>query len=70
MNQNNSTYDRLIRFPEVRKICGLSRSSVWRLQRAGQFPRAYKISSRACAWSLSDLSIWMEEQKSRTKCGN
>lgn len=55
--------DRLLRFPEVREICGLSRSSVWRLEQLGQFPQSKKISNRATGWLLSEVTEWL---KSRT----
>lgn len=31
---------RLLRFPDVRQRTGLSRSTVWRLERRGEFPKA------------------------------
>jgi prophage regulatory protein len=69
MQKNNeSNHDRLLRFPEVRKICGLSRSSIWRLQQKGDFPSPRKISARACGWLLSEIASWLDKKtKSQNK---
>src|SRR5215204_268213 len=41
---------RFLRFRELAKRVGLSRSSVWRLERAGQFPRHRRLSSNTVGW--------------------
>jgi predicted DNA-binding transcriptional regulator AlpA len=41
---------RLIRFPTVRERTGLSRSTVWRLERQGAFPKHRRISPNAVGW--------------------
>jgi len=63
MQNGNYIVDRLIRFSEVRQICGLSRSSLWRLQKENKFPQSKKISARACAWSLAEILDWIETKK-------
>lgn len=54
-----ATPDRLLRFPEVRARTGLSRSTIWRLERRGQFPRHHHISTNVVAWLESDIIHWM-----------
>jgi predicted DNA-binding transcriptional regulator AlpA len=41
---------RLISFREVAQRVGLSRSSVWRMERAGQFPKRRRLSENRVAW--------------------
>ena len=41
---------KLLRFPAVRERTWLSRSTIWRLEREGEFPRHKRISSNAVAW--------------------
>ncbi|NBV15776.1 AlpA family phage regulatory protein [Janthinobacterium sp.] len=38
---------------------GLSRSTVWRLERAGSFPKHLKLSSQAIGWNLEEIDAWL-----------
>jgi len=53
---------RLLRFPAVRARTGLSRSTIWRLERRGAFPRHRRISSNAVAWLEQDVSDWIRSK--------
>jgi prophage regulatory protein len=52
--------DRLLRFPAVRERTGLSRSTIWRLERRGEFPKHHRIAPNIVAWRESDVSRWIE----------
>jgi prophage regulatory protein len=56
---------RFIRFKVVRERTGLSRSTIWRLERAGAFPKHHRISSNAVAWVEQDIVDWICD-KART----
>lgn len=49
----------LLRLPRVREITGLSRSSIYRLAQAGDFPRPIKLGQRASAWSAEEVQGWI-----------
>ena len=51
--------DRILRWPEVKARTGLSRTSVWREQKAGRFPAGIKISANAVGWRESDIAAWI-----------
>jgi prophage regulatory protein len=53
---------RLLRFPVVRERTGLSRSTIWRLERRGDFPKHYRIAPNVVAWSEQEVSDWIEER--------
>jgi prophage regulatory protein len=53
---------RLIRDPEVRRRTALSRSTIWRLEQAGNFPPRRKISARAIAWVESEVEQWIRSK--------
>lgn len=55
--------DRILREAETRAMCGLSRSTRWRLMRAGAFPKAIQIGPRAVGWVLSDIQAWLAERR-------
>ena len=50
---------RLLRFSAVRERTGLSRSTIWRLERRGAFPRHRRISSNAVAWLEREVTEWI-----------
>ena len=48
--------NRLLRRDEVEKITGLSRSAIYRLMRAHQFPTPIRIGPRAVRWPQSEIN--------------
>ena len=50
---------RLLRFPELHALVSLSRSTVWRMERAGSFPQRRQISARAVGWRESEIIAWI-----------
>ena len=50
---------KLLRFEAVQERIGLSRSTIWRLERRGQFPKHRRISANAVAWVEDELVAWI-----------
>jgi len=46
------------RLPEVEQVSGLSRSSIYRLEASGEFPKRVKLGQRAVAWPREALLNW------------
>jgi prophage regulatory protein len=62
---DHATTDRpptFLRFPSVRARTGLSRSTIWRLERQGCFPRHRRISRNAVAWLEAEIADWMQSK--------
>jgi prophage regulatory protein len=53
---------RLLRFQAVRERTGLSRSTIWRMERRGEFPRHHRISSNVVAWVEGEVSDWIRSR--------
>jgi len=51
----------LLRLPEVSKLIGLSRSSVYLMIARGEFPSGIRVGARARRWRLSDISAWQDK---------
>ncbi len=62
MQNTEPTTDRFMREPEVRRITGLSRTTRWRLERAGKFPRKRQISENVRANLASEIMTWVAEK--------
>jgi prophage regulatory protein len=59
------SHDRIINLPEVQKLSGgYSRSSIWRLEQAGQFPKRIKLTpnGRKVGWKLSAVMEWVDSR--------
>lgn len=52
--------DRMLRQPEVCTITGLSRTTIWRLESLGGFPRRRRLGRQAVGWMESDVRAWVE----------
>jgi len=52
--------DRFLRLREVVAVTGLSPATIWRRERAGDFPRRRQISPGAVGWLASEVRAWME----------
>lgn len=51
----NSFPDRFLNWAEVQALVRMSRSTVWRLERAGKFPPRVRISAGRVAWRESEI---------------
>jgi prophage regulatory protein len=50
---------RFLRFSAVRERTGLSRSTIWRLERQGVFPKHRRISANAVGWLEQEVNEWV-----------
>ena len=50
---------RILRYPEVTLRTGLSRTTIWRLERTGDFPPRRQLSPNAVGWIESDVEEWI-----------
>lgn len=52
----------ILRLPDVMRLTGLGRSTIYRLLAAGQFPAPVQLSVRAVGWRRSDVDHWTAER--------
>jgi predicted DNA-binding transcriptional regulator AlpA len=57
--------DRAVREPERLEITGVPTSTWYELQDEGRAPKPFPIGNRIVAWSLNELSGWVEAQKAK-----
>ena len=50
---------RILREKEVIRVTGLSRSSIWRHERAGSFPARLQLTRRMVGWDCRDIEHWL-----------
>ena len=54
------TKSRLLRAAEVVERVGLSRVTIWRREREGDFPRRVRLGGNSVGWLESDIEAWIE----------
>ena len=52
----------IYRLPDILKVTGLSSSTIWRLEKANQFPRRFKISPGAVGWRSHEINAWIDQK--------
>ncbi|MBV5336487.1 MAG: AlpA family phage regulatory protein [Deltaproteobacteria bacterium] len=52
-----------LRFPEVRAVTKLSRSTIWRLEAKGDFPQRRLIGAKSVGWINSEILAWVESRQ-------
>jgi prophage regulatory protein len=49
----------IIRQKQVLEMTGLSRTTVWRLEKAGTFPKRRKLTGNTVGWLRADVERWV-----------
>jgi predicted DNA-binding transcriptional regulator AlpA len=52
-------YDAILRYPAVTTITGLSRTTIWRMEREGSFPPRRQLSANTVGWPRSEVEEWI-----------
>ena len=55
-----------IDFKAVKAKTSLSRSHIWKLEQAGQFPKRFNIGLRGVRWIESDVDKWLLDRAQAT----
>jgi prophage regulatory protein len=59
LEQTTTSHDRLLRRAEVQQVTGLSRTSLYRLVAAMDFPAQVRLSTNTVAWLRSEVDAWI-----------
>lgn len=53
---------RLLRIEEVKERTGLSRTTIWRRERSGEFPTRVRLGDNTVAWHENEVEDWIESR--------
>lgn len=56
-------FRRTIRRQELRQIIPLSETTIYEMERHGEFPRRFNLTPRCVVWDLAEVEAWIEERK-------
>jgi prophage regulatory protein len=54
--------EKFLRRPEVEKITGLPRSSIYERMAAGHFPKSVPLGGRSVAWLEAEIIVWQKKR--------
>ncbi len=57
------TQDRIILAPERRQYVPYSDMHIWRMEKAGTFPKRIKLGPHRVGWSLQEIIDWIDARK-------
>ena len=61
--------ERALTLDDVCRLTGLSRATVQRMERAGDFPPPRRLGVAAVRWLSSDVETWLRTRAVRTRRG-
>ena len=62
MSQSDQRTRHIVRPIEADRICGISKSTRYRLESAGLFPRRVILSERASGYFSDELAGWLDQR--------
>ncbi len=52
--------NKLLRLPQVVEITSLSKSSIYRREKAGQFPKRFSLGGNCVVWKSIEIDRWVK----------
>ncbi len=52
----------ILRVADLQAQLGLSRTTIWRLRRAGEFPQPIRLSANAVGWPAHLIDEWLTKR--------
>lgn len=52
----------IIRLKEVRELTGLSTTTIWRLERANEFPSRVQLARHSVGWYREEILEWLTKR--------
>jgi prophage regulatory protein len=62
-------FRRTIRRHELRQIVPLAETTIYEMERRGEFPRRFNLTPRCVVWDLAEVQAWVEERKQAPRTG-
>ena len=53
---------RIMRMPDVLAAVGVSRATIWRCVKAGDFPAPVKLGARSVGWYEHEIREWLDSR--------
>ncbi|MFQ3247977.1 MAG: putative DNA-binding transcriptional regulator AlpA [Arenicella sp.] len=54
--------DKIIRIKQVLEMTGLSRTTLWRMERKNEFPKRLPLTAGSVGWRYSEVEKWVQDR--------
>jgi prophage regulatory protein len=61
--QARSDLKRVLRRPELRLMIPLADTTIYEMEKRGEFPRRFALTRRCVVWSLEEVEAWLEARR-------
>ncbi|MCW0422130.1 helix-turn-helix transcriptional regulator [Xanthomonas sacchari] len=62
-------FRRTIRRHELRQMVPLAETTIYEMERRGEFPRRFNLTPRCVVWDLAEVAAWIEARKQAPRAG-
>lgn len=62
-------FRRTIRRHELRQMVPLAETTIYEMERRGEFPRRFNLTPRCVVWDLVEVEAWIEQRKQAPRTG-
>jgi len=62
-------FRRTIRRQELRQIVPLAETTIYEMERRGEFPRCFNLTPRCVVWDLAEVEAWIADRKQSPRVG-
>ena len=59
MAQTTPPLRRTIKKPELHQMVPLADSTIWEMERRGEFPKRFLLTPRCVVWDLAEVEAWL-----------
>ena len=60
---NTLPFRRTIRRTELRRIVPLADTTIYDMERRGEFPRRFNLTARCVVWDLTEVEAWLDARR-------
>ena len=60
---NTLPFKRTIRRTELRQIVPLADTTIYDMERRGEFPRRFNLTARCVVWDLTEVEAWLDARR-------
>ncbi|MGU3456019.1 helix-turn-helix transcriptional regulator [Brevundimonas sp. M1A4_2e] len=65
MTTANRPLQRTIKKTQLRQMIPLADSTIWEMERRGEFPKRFLLTPRCVVWDLAEIEAWLASRRRR-----
>ncbi|WP_269633979.1 helix-turn-helix transcriptional regulator [Pelomonas sp. BJYL3] len=62
-SNSNAALRRTIRRPELHRMVPLADTTIYDMERRGEFPRRFNLTPRCVVWDAAEVEAWLESRR-------